>query len=451
MRRNRLTLTLAFTALVATCLFAAGEGCSSTDAHPDAGDLSSSGTSGGGKDASNDNALPVFEGGPGDSGDDGGNNGCNDHIKDNMETDVDCGGPVCKKCVDGQACVAPTDCGGGACINNLCKTVSCSNGILDGDETDVDCGGKSCAHCTIGKHCLAPMDCTSNTCNPAHSCDCPANMAIVAKATGGAYCIDQAEVTKGQYNQFVTANVPVSTQIDICKSNTTFIPRGAWPPATAEDVMPPGQGIAFAFSLPVHYVNWCDAYAYCKWAGKQLCGEINKQGLDTTQRNDAGASAWFNACSAQGSKGWPYGTTFTQGICNDDGVGTQGSGGNSCNAPGIGCSYGVAGAPYQDDGIYTVALADNSGNITMYFHTRCQGGSTGLYQMSGNVAEWEDSCTDGGPGTGPAEPCSLRGGSYTANGDSTTVSCEAARELARMPPAGTPDPLADVGIRCCIF
>ncbi len=470
MRRNRLAATLAMSLLVFATLFAAGEGCSSTDSHPNPG---SGGIDyeGGSKDASKDTNPPVFEGGPGLDGDtEAGNNGCHDMFKDNQETDVDCGGSVCQKCVDGQSCLVAGDCAGGSCIGMVCKTASCANGVLDGDETDVDCGGATCPHCTIGKHCKAGTDCRSATCNASMACDCPTNMTIVSKATGGAYCIDASEVSKGEYNKFVTANVPVSTQPDICKSNTTFVPRGAWPPATAEDPGPAFSGISFSYSLAVHYVDWCDAYSYCKWAGKQLCGEINKQGLDPTQRNDAGASAWYNACSAQGAKTWPFGTIFDPTLCNNDGVGEIGTNGSGCNmypdaggttngcncpAPATpygsqGCGFGAPGV-YQDDGVYVVTKADTSGNTTGFAHATCQGGSTGLYQMSGNVAEWEDSCTDGGPEAGASQSCGLRGGSYRANGDMTALSCAAAREELRMPPTGTPDPLVDIGIRCCVY
>jgi formylglycine-generating enzyme required for sulfatase activity len=295
-------------------------------------------------------------------------------------------------------------------------------------------------------------------------------MAIIAKATGGAYCIDQAEISKGQYNKFITANVPISSQIALCQANTTFIPRGAWPPSTNEDPLPAATGLAFSFSLPVHYVDWCDAYAYCKWSGKQLCGQINGQGLDPTQRNDAGASAWYNACSAQGVKGWPYGVTFDDTFCNDHGSGSYGTNTNggapdagndpqwNCISPLVsyastGCTYGQPGGVFQDDGVYAVVKSDALGNFTAYAHGGCQGGSVGLYQMSGNVAEWEDTCADGGPdaAAGPSQLCGLRGGSYTANGDANTLRCDAVRDEVRMPAAGAPDPLADVGIRCCVY
>ena len=476
MRLNRLAVTIAFSSLVMMTVFAAGEGCSSTDAHPDAGNTDIEG--GGPIDAPTSDGQSVFEGGPGDADSDSGNNGCNNHFKDNEETDVDCGGSVCQKCVDGKACVKPSDCAGNSCINLVCKTSSCANGVLDGDETDVDCGGKTCPACNIGKHCSAPTDCGSNTCTNT-LCKCPATMVEVAKQTGNSsYCIDETEVTKGQYYKFLTASVPVTSQVDICQSNTTFVPRAAWPPSTMEDLAPNRQGLQFSFSIPVHYVDWCDAYAYCKWSGKQLCGEINKQGLDPSQRNDAGASAWYNACSAQGTKGWPYGTSYNAVACNGNGVGSLGTntaganpdGGsndptyNCCDTMGTGacvtaalpyvdrqCTFGIPGGIYQDDGVYVVAQSDNMGNFMTVAHQGCQGGSVGLFHMSGNLAEWEDTCTDGGAEAGASQSCAVRGGSYQANDDQTKLRCDAIRDEMRLPPAGTPDPLADVGIRCCVY
>ena len=42
--------------------------------------------------------------------------------------------------------------------------VSCSNGIKDNDESDVDCGGTVCPACAIGKNCAADRDCSSGNC-----------------------------------------------------------------------------------------------------------------------------------------------------------------------------------------------------------------------------------------------------------------------------------------------
>src|SRR5690349_18345888 len=40
---------------------------------------------------------------------------------------------------------------------------SCSDGVKNQDETDVDCGG-SCATCASGKSCGSNSDCTGGTC-----------------------------------------------------------------------------------------------------------------------------------------------------------------------------------------------------------------------------------------------------------------------------------------------
>jgi hypothetical protein len=45
---------------------------------------------------------------------------CTDGVKDATETDVDCGGPVCPKCLLGQTCVAGSDCTSGSCQANVC-------------------------------------------------------------------------------------------------------------------------------------------------------------------------------------------------------------------------------------------------------------------------------------------------------------------------------------------
>lgn len=373
---------------------------------------------------------------------------CSNTIRDGMETDVDCGGTECQKCIDGKSCVANTDCKGKSCINKICATANCKNGVTDGDESDVDCGGTVCPRCTIGKRCKALDDCGSGNCdNATTACACPTSMVIVSKSTGGAYCVDQTEVTKGQYNRFLTANVPVGDQIGACGSpaagmppaNANFVPRGAWPPATTP--LSPVGGIAFSMGLPVHYVDWCDAYSYCKWANKQLCGKINGGTNPPASSSDASQSAWYNACSAQGQKGWPYSTIYDQSKCNGAGAGRPGT-----FLDGQREGYGFGGAN-QDDGVYDVVVSDANGTISGIpsWHSGCQGGSTNLYQMSGNVAEWEDSCD----GAATTSNCNLRGGSYKAADDATTLRCDATRSEVRMPT--TDAVLADVGFRCCLY
>ena len=152
---------------------------------------------------------------------------CLNTIKDGAESDVDCGGNVCGKCIDGKKCLAKMDCAGGACLNSACATPACTNKETDGDETDTDAGGSICAKCTTGKRCVAATDCVSGAC--ARTCRCPKGMIEVSRAGGGgAYCVDEIEVTKYQYTKFITANVPIADQDPLCKPpvNGNFVPRG---------------------------------------------------------------------------------------------------------------------------------------------------------------------------------------------------------------------------------
>jgi len=79
------------------------------------------------------------------------------------ETDVDCGGPDCRGCELGHACLEQTDCLDGQCLEGYCQEPGCDNQIADGTETDIDCGG-NCKPCTAGQGCLVPRDCESSIC-----------------------------------------------------------------------------------------------------------------------------------------------------------------------------------------------------------------------------------------------------------------------------------------------
>jgi formylglycine-generating enzyme required for sulfatase activity len=432
MRVRSTKLSLFLSASVVVGFFVA---CSSSDPHPGtAGDIDGGGA---GLEAS----IRL------DGASEGGDSGlCTSGKLDGTESDVDCGGTDgCARCALGKKCLVAQDCETGAdCVNKQCAI--CTDKKTDGDETDVDCGGKACGKCTVGKRCKVGSDCRSGTCT-ADSCACPKDMTIISLATGGAYCIDQAEVSKGQYNKFITANVPVNTQTGSClTANTTFVPRAAWPPATS----PPASAgavasvtLAFNYGLPVHYVDWCDAAAYCKWANKELCGLINGGTLPLASSGDQEKSAWYNACSAQGVRSYPYAGAFDNSRCNTDGTGVSGA-----ETPGAERTTGFGFAVNQDGNIYDVATSDATGSITSAAHQACQGGSTGVYQMSGNVAEWEDSCD----GTTATANCRVRGGSYADSSGNQT--CLATRDVVRMPPpVADPltDPLRDVGFRCCQY
>lgn len=91
---------------------------------------------------------------------------------DQGESDVDCGGPDCHGCSEGQACNASSDCALNDCVLGLCQESACDDGVLDGDETGTDCGG-SCDACRDGEPCTTSSDCASNVCGSDGSCATP--------------------------------------------------------------------------------------------------------------------------------------------------------------------------------------------------------------------------------------------------------------------------------------
>jgi formylglycine-generating enzyme required for sulfatase activity len=207
----------------------------------------------------------------------------------------------------------------------------------------------------------------------------------------GTYCIDGTEVTNAHYEAFL-AQATAGTLNSLpaaCGFKTSLVP-GNWPQAVAKA------------NRPVAYVDWCDAYAYCKYAGKRLCGAITGGAVPVSQFSDASASQWFNACSNNGTLTYPYGNVHDPQKCN----------GSERNLD-SGLTIDVATAP-------------------------CIGGFPGIYDMSGNIEEWEDSCV---ANVGATDDCRCRGGA--ADDALNGLRCERNVDFPRNYRS------SHKGIRCC--
>jgi len=200
------------------------------------------------------------------------------------------------------------------------------------------------------------------------------------------YCVDGTEVSRADYAAFLAAKPKPPVTVE-CSFKTSYTP-------SCES---PGTDPA----LPVVCVDVCDAEAYCAFAGKRLCGRIGG-GNVASGFGDPAVSQWFNACSQGGTRVYPYGKSYAAKACN-------------------GYDFG-AGAP--------VSVGVMSG---------CVGGFDGIFDMSGNVREWEEACD---ASQGPDDVCRNRGGSFTLI-DKDYLGCASAFSAKR----STRDPT--IGFRCC--
>jgi formylglycine-generating enzyme required for sulfatase activity len=148
---------------------------------------------------------------------------------------------------------------------------------------------------------------------------------------------------------------------------------------------PSGGAESVVGATPWTNLGFDDARLACTLAGKHLCT----------------GSEWTAACGGAEASEFPYGGTYEEG---------------RCNAP----IYG-ADAPLP-----TGSLGE------------CEGGLPGLFDMSGNVTEWNESYDDCPSGYF----CPARGGSYSSM-DQSSLSCSSNFELGGSAP--------DVGFRCCLY
>ena len=84
---------------------------------------------------------------------------CEDGIKNQGESAVDCGGQ-CNKCQNNQACNIHNDCQSNFCSFGFCKLQEiCSDGRFSPGESDIDCGGPCPNKCSEGRSCDVTEDC----------------------------------------------------------------------------------------------------------------------------------------------------------------------------------------------------------------------------------------------------------------------------------------------------
>jgi formylglycine-generating enzyme len=238
---------------------------------------------------------------------------------------------------------------------------------------------------------------------------CVAKMVTILGETSDTntdYQIDATEVTKGQYRSWLMTDPTVPTSLDV---------RCGWKAAWSS----PEPGTATDWDAehhPIASVDWCDAYGYCAGVGKRLCGRVGGGSNDASDAaNAVGIDQWYTACSSDGAfdeRGYPYGQTYSPTACN-----------------GLDAAKGGA--------VMVATMTSCQSPIA-----RC----TGIFDLSGNVAEWEDSC-DGH--LGMLDGCRIRGGSFDNLGDLDTasawewLSCGAGVATNRFVSSD------DIGFRCC--
>jgi sulfatase modifying factor 1 len=219
---------------------------------------------------------------------------------------------------------------------------------------------------------------------------------ITVPDAGTSYQIDATEVTAAQYSAWKATSpaAPPTVPSAVCSWKTSYS-AGA------------GTG-----SKPVTNVDWCDAYAYCKGVGKRLCGKIGGGANGFGDYANASLSQWYNACSSGSAHSYPYGG-------NPQTSKTDAYDPQKCNGhdKSVGATMPVATCPGC---------------------TSLESGYTGLYDLSGNVWEWEDSCY---ATSGSLDSCRVRGGSF--DDDGSGLHCSYDNGPSRYFSA------SGVGLRCC--
>jgi formylglycine-generating enzyme required for sulfatase activity len=226
--------------------------------------------------------------------------------------------------------------------------------------------------------------------------------ALVTIISGpGGYAIAATETTRGQYAAFLAA-APAIVQPSDCDWNTSFVPAAWDAPTAASDC-----------TLPVAGVDWCDAWSYCKWIGRRLCGKISGGDLDPTgvEVKDPAKDEWHRVCTNNGTTNYSYSAAHSVGVCVDD------------DYDGI-ATFNVATDVPRPVGSATAC----KGTVAPY---------SAVFDITGNLREWENACNN--DGSSAENECRTRGGSFSE----PNLGCNTGTAFRRA------DQRNNVGIRCC--
>lgn len=175
---------------------------------------------------------------------------------------------------------------------------------------------------------LAGTDATSAA--PTSGCPTglPGPRLVQIQGPTGKYCIDATEVTQAQYQAFVDVHQGQSPiQAPECEWNKELVPRvdetggempfGSCPPGYYDPANLGGRSVVC--------VDWCDAAAFCAWAGKRLCGALSGREPTREVRRAFAETEWRYACTNGGTTAYPYGSDYIPKRCNYRPVTSAGS------------------------------------------------------------------------------------------------------------------------------
>lgn len=91
-----------------------------------------------------------------------------------------------------------TICAGGTCQDGACAPPSCNDGVKNGKETGVDCGGPDCPRCPNGQGCVSRDDCRSAMCDLQVSIcgPCKSSADCGEDQSGTCYCYESVKGEK---------------------------------------------------------------------------------------------------------------------------------------------------------------------------------------------------------------------------------------------------------------